>query len=188
MNIAIFCAANGSLDAVYYEKTRQLGRWMAENGHTLVFGGCDVGLMGCVAHAVNDAGGKCIGVVPQILLNNPLRPIPKLERLVECDDMSQRKDQLIALSDCIVALPGGVGTIDEVFTVVAQASVGYHHRSVLLYNINGFWNALRSMLEEMESRGVLRTGWKEQLVFVNDFESLTRLISAQEPKHDACLR
>lgn len=176
MNIAVFCAANGSLDKIYYDKTIELGTWIARNGHTLVFGGCDVGLMGCVAHAVNDAGGKCVGVVPEILLNNPLRPLPPLDELVACRDMSERKDIIIERSDCIVALPGGVGTLDEVFTVVSQASVGYPRPAVILYNINHFWDNLKSMLHELEQHGVLRTGWKEQMVFVDDFETLTEKI------------
>ncbi len=172
MNIAIFCAANGSLPESFYEHTRELGTWLGRHGHTVVFGGCDVGLMGCVAHAVNDAGGKTIGVVPQVFANHPKRPLPRLDELVLCQNLSDRKDLIIGKSDEIVALPGGVGTLDEVFHLVAQASVGYHQRRVVLYNIDHFWDDLQTMLQHMEQKGVLREGWKSQLVFVDTLQQL----------------
>ena len=172
MNIAIFCAANGALAESFFDRTRELGTWLGRHEHTVVFGGCDVGLMGCVAHAVNDAGGRTIGVVPQVFANNPKRPLPKLDELILCQNLSDRKDLIIKLSDEIVALPGGVGTLDEVFHLVAQASVGYHKRRVILYNIDHFWDDLQTMLQHMEQKGVLREGWKSQLVFVDTLEQL----------------
>lgn len=97
---------------------------MAENGHTLVFGGCNLGLMECVAKAVHDAGGTTIGVVPMIIEKGG-KVSDHVDVKMMCDNLSDRKDLMLAQCDVAVALPGGVGTLDEIFTIAASASIGY---------------------------------------------------------------
>ena len=168
MKICVFCSANKDIAPEYYEMTRRLGRWMGEQGHTLVFGGCDMGLMACVAEAVHKAGGCTVGVVPSKVEENG-RVSPYLDVHIPCDNLSDRKDLLLAQSDVCVALPGGVGTLDEVFTVVASHTIGYHHKRVILYNINGFWDSLVALLDDLESRGMLR-GCRDEYIQVADTE------------------
>ena len=124
MNICIFCSANSNLPTEYFDRTRELGAWMGANGHTLVFGGCNLGLMECVAEAVHNAKGMTIGVVPSIVEKGG-KVSEHVDVKILCDNLSDRKDLMIQRSDVIIALPGGVGTLDEIFTVLAAASIGY---------------------------------------------------------------
>lgn len=174
MNICVFCSANSSLPAEYFERTRELGAWMAANGHTLVFGGCNLGLMECVAKAVHDGGGRTIGVVPSIVEKGG-KVSDYVDVKILCDNLSDRKDLMIQRADLIVALPGGVGTLDEIFTVLASASIGYHNKRVVLYNINGFWNPLTDMLDTMRQRGVIRRGFDDTLAVATSLGELAAL-------------
>lgn len=176
MEIAIFCAANSNIPPLYYTRTRELCEYLAAEQHTVVFGGCDVGLMGCVAHSMHDAGGRTVGVVPKVFLNNPQRPLPYLDELIPCENLSDRKDIIISRADVCIALPGGVGTLDEVFHVVAQTSVGYHQKPTILYNIDGFWNPLRLVIEQMRENGMLRDNLDQMLRFCDTLDSLSETL------------
>lgn len=157
--------------------TEELGRWMGENGHTVVFGGCNMGLMECVARAAHDAGGRCIGVVPSIIEKGG-RMSDYVDVHIPCDNLDDRKSLMVAQSDINIALPGGIGTLDEVFTVCAAASIGYHHKRVILYNMKGFWNSLLAMLDDLEQRGVLRAGFREMLLVANTLEDIQSLLNS----------
>ncbi|MCI6161145.1 MAG: TIGR00730 family Rossman fold protein [Prevotellaceae bacterium] len=171
MKIGIFCSANNSIDPVYFEKTAELGRWMVKNGHSIVYGGCDTGLMECVAKAVCEAGGQTVGVIPSIVEKGGHASDHALVKVM-CDNLSDRKALLLAHSDVLVALPGGVGTLDEVFTVAAAATIGYHHKRTILYNINGFWNSLVALLNDLQAKGMIRGDWRR---FVAVAESLDEI-------------
>ena len=179
MNICVFCSANSNLAAEYSERTRELGRWMAQNGHTLVFGGCNLGLMECVAKAAHEAGGMTIGVVPSIVEKGG-KVSDYVDVKILCDNLSDRKDLMAARSDVFVALPGGVGTLDEIFTILASASIGYHRKRVILYNIGGFWNSLLAMLDDLKQRGVMRNGFDDTLRIVNSLEELAKQILSSQ--------
>ena len=176
MKICIFCSANDNIEAEYFRRTEELGQWAATNGHTIVFGGCDMGLMENVAKAAKSAGGMTIGVVPSKveerghLSNN-------LDVHIPSDNLNDRKALMIERSDLIIALPGGVGTLDEIFTVVAAASIGYHHKRVVLYNIGGFWNPLLALLYSMRKQGMLRPGFETSLPVANNLEDIKRIAS-----------
>ena len=171
MKICIFCSANEQIDPDFFLATEQLGRWAAKNGHSIVFGGVNMGLMECVARAAHEAGGQTIGVIPSIIEKNG-RKSDYVDVEIFCQDLSDRKDLMLAQSDVAVALPGGVGTLDEVFTQLASASIGYHHKRVILYNMKGFWNPLLSMLEAMNSQGVIRSTLRDHLAVVSSLEEL----------------
>ena len=104
MKIAVFCSANDEIDPEYFRLTTQLGEWMAREGHTLVFGGCDSGLMECVARAVKDQGGRTIGVIPSIVEQGGRRS-RHLDVEIPCDDLSDRKSLLMDQADAFIALP-----------------------------------------------------------------------------------
>ena len=176
MNICIFCSANSNIPTEYFERTSELGTWMGANGHTLVFGGCNLGLMECVAKAVHEAKGMTVGVVPTIVEKGG-KVSDYVDVKILCDNLSDRKDLMIERSDVIIALPGGVGTLDEIFTVLAAASIGYHNKRVILYNISGFWDSLIAMLDDLKARGVLRAGFEDTVKVAHTLDEIAALIA-----------
>lgn len=174
MKICVFCSANSNISPEYFDAARQLGAWMAAEGHTLVFGGCNMGLMECVAKAVHEGGGQTVGVVPTIIEKGG-KVSDYVDVRILCDNLSDRKDLMIQRSDLIVALPGGVGTLDEVFTVLAAASIGYHDKRVVLFNVGGFWDSLLAMLGDMKGRGVIRPGFDDTLKVVTSVGELAAM-------------
>ena len=125
MKIGVFCSANNQIDAAYFRLTEELGRWAAKKGHQIVFGGVNQGLMECLAKAVKEAGGQTLGVVPSIVEETG-RTSQYNDRVLTCNNLSERKQLMLDESDVFIALPGGVGTLDEVFTVAASFTIGYH--------------------------------------------------------------
>lgn len=210
MNIGIFCSANDNIEREYFDRTEEFGRWCAENGHSIVFGGCNMGLMGCVAEAyyqgfksasrvqegssgsrglrglssskglsgASGAKGNLIGVVPRIVERGG-RMSERLTVHIPCDNLSDRKDLLLAHSDVVVALPGGIGTLDEVFTVAAAHTIGYHQKRIILYNIGGFWNILIALLDDLQQRAMIRGHWNDYISVANSFEELTAMITKE---------
>lgn len=175
MKIAVFCSANNNIDRDYFAMTEELGKWMAENGHTLVFGGCNIGLMDCIGKAVKANGGRTIGVVPS-LVEKGGKKFEDLDVEIPCDNLSDRKDIMLLHSDIIVALPGGIGSLDEIFTVAASHTIGYHHKMVVLYNMKGFWNSTIAMLDDMQSRGMIRGDWHQLVEVADSLEELKEKI------------
>ena len=159
MKIAVFCSANSAIDPSYFAAAEELGRRAAEGGHTIVFGGCNLGLMECVAKAARSAGGRTIGVIPTIIERGG-KASPNVDVSIPCDNLSDRKDLMTAQCDAAVALPGGLGTLDEVFTMAASATIGYHHKPIVLLNVDGFWDSLAALLDEYQRKGMIRGDWR----------------------------
>lgn len=149
--IAIFCSASDAVASVYAEKAAELGTWLGRHGKWLVYGGSNTGLMEKTARAAKEAGAMIMGVVPTLLEERG-----KVSDLVDVtfrtDNLSDRKDVLLRESDICVALPGGVGTLDEVFTVMASATIGYHDKKVVFYNVDGFWDDILRFLDRLEEK------------------------------------
>lgn len=175
MKIAVFCSANDNIDKSYFTAAEELGHWIGANGHMLVYGGQDRGLMRCVGQAVHESGGQLIGVIPQILVRAGQRP-DYLDVEIPCDNLADRKEMMLAQADVCIALPGGIGTLDEVFTVAASHNIGYHGKMVILYNINGFWNKTIEMLDDMQARGFIRGQWSDYIKVANNFEALKKML------------
>lgn len=171
MKIAVFCSANNHIDPDYFRMTEELGAWMAAEGHTLVFGGCNSGLMECAAKAVKEHGGHTIGVVPSII-EQGIRRSNYLDVDIPCDNLSDRKDLMVAHADAFIALPGGVGTLDEVFSVVSSATIGYHLSRVVLYNMKGFWQSLIALLDDLQQRGLIRGSWRDHIIVANSLDEV----------------
>ena len=153
--IGIFCSASENIDKMYFESTRQIGKWMGESNKTLIYGGANLGLMECIAGAVKEYGGTVIGVVPSKLEENG-KVSKYLDQIIHTQNLSDRKDIITEKSDILGALPGGVGTLDEVFHVIAAASIGYHQKKVIFYNEYGFYNELLKTLSTLEEKGFAR--------------------------------
>ena len=175
MKIGIFCSANGQLDPDFFTMTEELGRWLATEGHTLVYGGVNSGLMECVARAVKQAGGRTVGVLPQIVVKSG-RISDYVDVEVMCDNLSDRKQLMADKSDVFIALPGGIGTIDEVFTIAAAHTIGYHDKRVILYNMKGFWGDMTAMLDRLQQRGMVRGEWRDYIAVANSLEEISELI------------
>lgn len=176
MKIGVFCSANNNIAPEYFQRTEELGHWMGREGHTLVYGGANSGLMECVARAVHEAGGMNIGVIPT-LLEKGGRVSDDVDVNIHCDNLSDRKDLMLAQADVFIALPGGIGTLDEVFTVAASRTIGYHQKRVILYNIDGFWDAAIAMLDDLAQKGMIRGEWKDGIGVANSLEELKRSLS-----------
>ena len=170
MNIAVFCSANNNIDPDYFRAAEVLGRWIGENGHTLVYGGGNSGLMECIGKAVHEAGGRTIGVIPRIM-EEGRRVSDYVDVEIPCEDLSDRKAIIMERADEFYALPGGIGTIDEVFTVAAAATIGYHRKKVVLHNVKGFWDSLIDLLNDHQQKGMIRGDFHD-FIEVKDMESL----------------
>ena len=175
MKICVFCSANNNLATEYSAAAQALGKWIGNAGHTLVFGGTDLGLMETVARATHDAGGMVVGVVPSIVEKGG-HASDVIDVKMHCDNLADRKQLMIDQSDILLALPGGVGTLDEIFTVAASANIGYHHKRVVLLNVGGFWNSLIAMLDDLKTKGVLRAGIDQTIVAVNTVDEAIALM------------
>ena len=171
MKICVFCSANDQIAAEYFEKTRELGAWCARQGHDIVFGGHDAGLMHAVSRACKDAGGRVIGVVPR-KIEEMGRLTPFLDVHVPTEDLTDRKQLMMDMSDAFIVLPGGVGTLDELFTVCSCVTLGYHHKPVILYNMCGFWSSLIVLLDDLERQGMMRRPWREFIHVVESIEEI----------------
>ena len=178
MKICIFCSANDNLPAEYFELTRELGQWAGLEGHTIVFGGVNQGLMECVARATHEAGGLTIGIVPQIIEKNG-RLSDYVDVDIPCDNLSDRKQMMMDQSDVFIALPGGIGTLDEIFTVVASATIGYHNKRVILYSMTRFWDSLVQLLDALQSQGLMRGSWHDYIDVADSLGEIKRLISPE---------
>ncbi len=175
MRIAVFCSANDALDPDFFTMTRALGEWIGRGGHTLVYGGCDMGLMECVAQAVHESGGQVIGVIPARLEQGG-HTSDCIDVRILCETLGERKQLMLAHSDVVLALPGGIGTLDEIFTVAAEGTLSYHDKRVIVYNMKGFWDGLESMLDGLQRQGVMRGDYHRRITFAHDADELLRLL------------
>ncbi len=170
MNIAVFCSANNNIDPDYFRAAEVLGRWIGANGHTLVYGGGNSGLMECIGKAVHKAGGRTVGVIPRIM-EEGRRVSDYVDVEIPCEDLSDRKAIMMERSDEFYALPGGIGTIDEVFTVASAATIGYHHKKITLCNVKGFWDSLIALLNDHQQKGMIRGEYHDyiEIKSIDDF-------------------
>lgn len=173
MNIAIFCSANANIDPRFFTATEALGRWCAAHGHTVIFGGTNQGLMQCVAKAAHEAGARVVGVVPKFVEEGGMESA-YMHQVYHTENLTDRKELLNSLCDVAIALPGGVGTLDEVFTLVAANTIGYQHKHVFIFNMEGFWNALELLLHNLQQQGMIRGDYRQYVSVVNSLDELQR--------------
>lgn len=176
--IGVFCSASARLDKMYYEMADRFGGWLGRKGCTLVYGGANSGLMESVAAATKRAGGQVVGIIPQIL-EERCRVSTCVDEVVSCCDLNDRKAIMVERSDVLVALPGGIGTLDEVFTVMAAHSIGYHSKRVVLFDLNGFWDGLVAMLRDMDSRSFINVPFERYLTVATSWEELEAALKAE---------
>jgi uncharacterized protein (TIGR00730 family) len=154
-SICIFCGSSSGCNPVYGETAAAFGKTVAERGYRLVFGGGGNGLMGAAAKAAHAAGGEIVGIMPGYLKRYELSPDCRHD-LVLTADMTERKRRLMAAADAFAVLPGGVGTMDEFFEVVALAGLGQLPKPIVLIDANGYFQPLVALMAHMEREGFIR--------------------------------
>lgn len=169
--ICVYCGSNSGRHPEYAEQARAFGAEMARRGITLVFGGGKVGLMGVVADAVLAGGGKVIGVIPRQLVELEVAH-PQLSELVVVETMHQRKTRMYELSDAFVALPGGFGTMDEMFEMLTWAQLGLHRCPCAFLDVRGYYRDLRAMIGHMVDESFVRTAQRDSIWFGDDIATL----------------
>lgn len=156
-NICVYCGSGDGRDPACAEAAVALGTAMAKAGIGLVYGGGSLGLMGKVARAVLDNGGRVTGIIPAFLSKKE-RMLRDVTELIVVEDMHQRKRLMFEKSDAFVALPGGVGTLEELVEQLTWSQLGQHEKPIILANINRFWNPLLALLEHMRAERFIRAG------------------------------
>lgn len=171
----MYCGSGVGKSPVYGEKATELGTALAKSGHGVVYGGSKTGLMGKVADAVLAAGGEVIGVMPTHLQKRELAHA-SLTEIHFVESMHIRKAKMAELADAFIALPGGAGTLDEYFEVFTWAQIGLHEKPVILYNVDGFYDALLQHFEIMLEEGFIRAEQKKLFRIATTSEEILRLL------------
>lgn len=166
-NICVFCGASEGLSPAYADVTRLLGKTLAMQGRRLIYGGGSKGLMGILANAALDAGGEVYGVIPQRLVEAETAHYG-LTKLDVVNDMHQRKARMAELSDGFIALPGGIGTLEELFEMWTWSQIGYHTKPVALLEVNGYYQKLIDFLRYSAEQGFVRRAYVDTLVTQQD--------------------
>ncbi len=180
MRLCVFCGSNAGHDPIYVEMARSLGEALARHGIDLVYGGASVGLMGAVADAVLDNGGHVVGVMPRALVDKEIAH-GGLSELRVVGSMHERKALMAELADGFIALPGGLGTFEELFEVWTWAQLGYHGKPCALLNVGGFYDKLASFLDEVVERGFVKPVHRAMLIVESEPDALIAAIRAYEP-------
>jgi hypothetical protein len=150
--VAIYCGAKHGNNPAFEQSARDLAGWLAKNNIEIVYGGGHTGLMGVIADAALDAGGKVIGVIPDTLYQREVAH-QGLTRLEHVDSMHERKARMAELADAFIALPGGIGTLDELIEVWCWAGLGDHDKPIICFDVDDFWQPFFNLLNHVESTG-----------------------------------
>lgn len=177
MKIAVFCGSSCGEDPKFVKATKELGYFLADNGIDLVYGGGNVGLMGAIADAFLESGGNVYGVIPEHLKEKEIAH-KNLTELTVVSGMHERKATMAKMADAFVALPGGSGTLEEIFEAWTWAQLGHHSKPCAFYNINGFYDPLIEMISQMSKSGFLNTQYAKMLIHTDEASSLLSLIKS----------
>lgn len=165
--ICVFCGSNPGHNAAYLQAASDLGRLLSAEGIGVIYGGGRVGIMGALADAALAAGGEVIGILPAAM-NRPGIPHPELTEMHIVDSMHSRKAAMIALSDAFIALPGGLGTLDELFETLTLSQLGYQPKPIGILNIAGYYDPLLAMIEHAVEHGFVRPQHRGVYVVAED--------------------
>ena len=175
MKIAVFCGAAEGNRPAYPASARKMGEWMAARGHELIYGAGKVGMMGLIADTVLSAGGRVTGVIPQFMVDLGWCH-EGLSELIVTEDMSSRIKKMRDLSDAMIALPGGAGTLEEISCMISWQRLGLNDSPCVFYNEQGFYEPIREMYDRMIAADFLEPEAMERVLFSNDPEEIGRFI------------
>jgi uncharacterized protein (TIGR00730 family) len=170
-SICVYCASGPGNNPAFMQAAAKFGRILAENGIRLVYGGGSVGLMGALAESVLDHGGAVTGVIPDFLVNREHMLVRVQERIIT-PDMHERKRVMFERADAFVALPGGVGTLEELVEQLTWAQLGRHKKPILILNIAHFWDPLCVLIKQMEKLDFIRAGMTVKLLVAERVEQI----------------
>lgn len=180
MNITVYCGASLGLDPLHQQATKALGKWIAEQNHTLVYGGGKAGLMGLIADSVLENGGKVVGIIPTFLKEREIAHTG-LSEMIVVESMSERKAKMIELGDAYIALPGGPGTLEEIAEVISWARIGQNNNPCILFNSNGYYQHLQGFFDNMVAQGFLTQADREKTLFSDDLAEIEHFIQHYTP-------
>ncbi len=170
-NIAVFCGSSTGHNPVYKEQAALLGKTLARLQHHIIYGGSKIGLMGALADAALSEGGKVTGVIPYFLNSKEIEH-PSLTQTIKVHTMHERKTKMNDLSDAVIAMPGGFGTLEEFFEILTWAQLGLHKKPMGLFNINGYFDPLMEMIRNMKEKGFLKESNQKMVLISKDMDSL----------------
>lgn len=179
-NICVFCGSGKGRNAKYGRAAASLGRTMARADIGLVYGGGSLGLMGVIARSVIANGGRVTGIIPEFLSSKE-KMLTEVDELIVTDDMHERKQLMFNKSDAFVALPGGIGTLEELVEQLTWAQLGRHEKPIILANIGGFWDPLLSLLEHMREEAFIRRGLELRVSVVERTAQIIPAVLAECP-------
>lgn len=179
MNITVYLGANEGNDPCLQNAVRELGTWIGSSGNSLVYGGSKSGLMGVIADSVLSAGGEATGVEPQFFIESEFQH-DGLTKLIMTKDMSERKSKMIELGDAFIAFPGGTGTLEEIAEVMSMVSMKHLNAPCILYNLNGYYNGLKALLDHMIEKGLSSKERQEGIYFAGNLEEIKRILGSCE--------
>lgn len=177
-SVCVYCGSGTGNNPSYAQTAHALGAILAENDLTLVFGGGKVGLMGTIAQSVLDAAGTAIGIIPDFLLEREGR-YDSLTELIVTSSMHERKQTMFDKADAFVALPGGIGTLEEIIEMMTWAQLSRHKKPIVLANIEGFWEPLVSLLDHMRGERFIREGLEVAYRIADTVEDIVPMLHAQ---------
>lgn len=169
--LAVFCGSSNGASQAYKDGAVQLGKELAKQDITLVYGGSSIGIMGTVANAVLESGGKVIGVIPKMLVEKEISH-PNLTELMIVDSMHERKAKMVELADGFIALPGGMGTLEEFFEVLTWTQLGLHEKPCGILNIEHYYDLLIAFISHMNKQQFLQDQFSSMIVVESTPESL----------------
>jgi uncharacterized protein (TIGR00730 family) len=177
-SICVYCGSSPGRDPIYMDAGRRLGRSLAESGVRLVYGGGTKGIMGAVAAGAISAGGKVTGIIPRFLVNKEATEseLHRLDETVITGDMHQRKHAMFGRSDAFVALPGGIGTVEEIVEIMTWAQLGRHRKPMVFANIAGFWDPFLALIDHMSTEGFVHTAHLVKPIVVHQPEEVVPAI------------
>jgi len=173
--ICVYCGSGPGTDPAYVAAARAFGKILAENGIGLIYGGGTVGLMGEIANAVEDHGGTATGIIPEFLMAKEHARRGE-HHLIVTRDMHERKRRMFEMADAFVALPGGVGTLEEIVEQMTWVQLGRHKKPILLANIENFWEPLCALLDHMKNLEFIRGGLDFDLLVANRVEDILPML------------
>lgn len=181
--IAVYCGSSFGADPIYKDAATRMGETLAQANLELVYGGGKVGLMGTIADAVLAAGGQVTGIIPGALESKEIGH-PGLTQLEVVADMHSRKKRMSDLADGFIAMPGGVGTMEEIFEVWTWAQLGYHHKPCAFLNINGYYDRLLGFIDQMINDGFMRPEFGQMIIVSDNPATILEAFADYRPPHD----
>lgn len=178
MNITVYCGSRSGEKSVFKDRAIELGNWIVESDHSLVYGGGNVGLMGTVANTVLEGGAKVYGIIPEFLLDQE-KGHEGLYTLEIVKSMPERKTRMINLGDAFIALPGGPGTLEEISEIISLRRLNRTEKPCVIYNIDGFYDPLKNLLDEMVNSNFLPTEDIRKVIFVNNLDEIKDALSEE---------